>query len=118
MTLVEVLSGVVGALVTLITTVSIAYGKIKSLKDAHAEKLIELQTAKEVALATANAQLKESEDKRQNEAFDRLSKAFDTQVQQYTDLLVRTQKLEDEHRKCHETLAELRQEVSDLKKKG
>jgi DNA repair exonuclease SbcCD ATPase subunit len=118
MTTVEVLSGIVGALVTLITAGSIAYSKIRQIKNEHEAKLIELQTAKEVALADANAKLKESEDKRQNEAFDRLSAAFDTQVRQYKDLLARTQKLEEEHSKCEQNVKELRQEIAVLKVKG
>lgn len=116
--MVEILSAIVGSLVTLITTVSIAWAKIKAIKVAHEEKLMELQTAKEVALADANAKIKDAEDRRQNEAFDRLSTAFDSQVQLYKDLLNRTQKLEDEHKLCHETLAELRLEIAELKKKG
>lgn len=116
--MVEILSGVVGVLVTLVGAVSVCWSKIKALKDAHEEKLLELQTAKEVALAEANAKIKESEDRRQNEAFDRLSAAFDGQIRLYNDLLNRTQKLEDEHKLCHETLAELRLEIAELKKKG
>jgi chromosome segregation ATPase len=121
--MVEVLSAIVGSLVTLITTVSIAWAKIKAIKVAHEEKLMELQTAKEVALADANAKIKDAEDRRQNEAFDRLSKAFDAQVQLYTDLLSRTQKLEDEyaslkaeHANCNTALAEVRAELSAMKK--
>ena len=121
--MVEVLSGIVGALVTLITAASIAWSKIKQLKDAHAEKLMELQTAKEVALADANAKIKDAEDKRQNEAFERLSKAFDSQTQLYTDLLARTLKLEEEygalkaeHANCNIALAQVRAELDMLKK--
>lgn len=112
-----------GVLTGLITAGSIAYAKIRSINHAHAEKMVELENNKHIAIAEANARADDAEDKRQNEAFDRLKQSFDTLQQMFNDLLTRTQKLENDHKTlkaehahCQQVTDQLQKEIAGLKK--
>ena len=77
---------------------------------------LETITSGEIAIAEANARADDAEDKRQNEAFDRLKQSFDTLQKMFDDLLKRTQNLESAEKACQERVSKLTDEIAELKK--